>query len=169
MTIELAPCPWCQKVPLLADAYVDPPRAICVTEACPMLGIALTVDRWNTRAPSPQDQRDDFGKLMSAIAAIDPDEDWRDASPGDLNEEYAPWEALNRIGAALSPQATRDSDSVVEALADLLDLAEDYECRIDDEWGSGRSLKQIEKDGHLPKAIVNARAAIARAEKGGRK
>lgn len=49
---------------------------------------------------------------------------------------------------------------LLEALIDLLQLAEEYEEQIEGEWGSGRSLAAIEAAGHLAPAFLKARVAI---------
>ena len=42
-------------------------------------------------------------------------------------------------------------------LAECISLMQEYEMKIEGEWGSGRSLIEIESAGHLPDAIINAR------------
>ena len=52
---------------------------------------------------------------------------------------------------------------LLEALIKALTLLEEYEVKIDSEWGSGRTLQQIDDAGRLPEEIVDARKAIAKA------
>ena len=52
---------------------------------------------------------------------------------------------------------------LLEALEEALLKMESDEERIEGEWGSCRSLEQLEKDGDLDDAILKARAVIAKA------
>lgn len=52
---------------------------------------------------------------------------------------------------------------LLEALEEALLKMESDEERIEGEWGSCRSLEQLEKDGELDDAILKARAIIAKA------
>jgi len=56
-----------------------------------------------------------------------------------------------------------ETELLVAAVA-ALDLLEGYEETVEGEWGGGRSLEEIERDGDLPKEIVDLRAAIAKAK-----
>lgn len=50
--------------------------------------------------------------------------------------------------------------NIRDVLRDLLVLAERDEVQIDGEWGRCRSIEQIEADGDLPEAIIQARNAL---------
>ena len=53
---------------------------------------------------------------------------------------------------------------LLEAAKAALELLKIYESRIEGEWGDGRSLEEIERDGDLPAESLNLRTAIAKAE-----
>jgi len=53
---------------------------------------------------------------------------------------------------------------ILAAFKALLELAESHEEQIESEWGSCRSLEQMETDGTLSPAIAPARVAIAALE-----
>jgi len=57
-------------------------------------------------------------------------------------------------------------DQLLTDLETALKQLEEWEVAIDAEWGSGRSIEELEKDGVLSDATISARAAIA-ACKGG--
>lgn len=50
------------------------------------------------------------------------------------------------------------------ALEKSLKLLEEYEVKIDGEWGTGASLQRLDAEGRLPIEILEARAAIAKAK-----
>jgi hypothetical protein len=53
---------------------------------------------------------------------------------------------------------------LLEALKEACEQMESDAIQIDGEWGNCREIKELERDGDLPNALVTARAAIARAE-----
>ena len=55
---------------------------------------------------------------------------------------------------------------LLEALQGALNLLEEYEVKIEGEWGICRNIAKIEADGDLPTEITKARAAIAKATRG---
>jgi len=75
---------------------------------------------------------------------------------------------LNALHAAIVTQhATQaQADDMLNALVNLLKLAEEHQVSIEDEFGTGRTLLEIENAGELRSEIIAARAAIA-AQKGG--
>ncbi len=51
--------------------------------------------------------------------------------------------------------------SLLNGLKDLLEYAEVLEQNAENEWGSNRTLDQMEEAGHLAKEIITARKLIA--------
>jgi hypothetical protein len=56
-------------------------------------------------------------------------------------------------------------ETLKTALTNLLHLAEQDEIQIEEEWGDGMTLEEMEAAGELAKEIVLARAVLAAEEK----
>lgn len=56
-------------------------------------------------------------------------------------------------------------EALETALTNLLHLAEQDEIQIEEEWGDGTTLEEMEAAGELAKEIVLARAVLAAEEK----
>jgi hypothetical protein len=57
------------------------------------------------------------------------------------------------------------SDQLLSAAKAALALLIQYEEKIEGEWGSGRSIRQLRADGLLSKELVELEAAIADRER----
>ena len=65
----------------------------------------------------------------------------------------------NAILASTAPE-------LYDALENALQKMEQMEEQIEGEWGMGKSLERLEKDGELSEEILQARAALAKARGG---
>jgi hypothetical protein len=67
-------------------------------------------------------------------------------------------------GDLLHQELVAAAPELYEALKSALELLEHNAVDIDGEWGSGRSLEQIELDGDLNEEIIKAREALTKAK-----
>lgn len=86
-----------------------------------------------------------------------------------LDRAWIHW--INQVDGSEADLRAEDIASLLQQRADLLEalkgslkLLEEHTVTIEHEYSSYRSLLEIESDGDLPIEIVNARAAIAKAE-----
>ena len=85
--------------------------------------------------------------LKAKLEKVTNDAEWRLHRNTDLDNALA--------------KAEVDKDRLAECLRKLLNWAEGAEEQIEGEWGSLRSLEELEIDGELSTEIVEARAALA--------
>lgn len=52
-------------------------------------------------------------------------------------------------------------EALTALLREALEELEQYELKVEGEWGSCRSIEQLEADGHLPPIILKLRAALS--------
>lgn len=73
-------------------------------------------------------------------------------------------EALTEANARHIVHCVNNHERLVEALRNALLAMEEYEEKIEGEWGASRDLEDIERDGDLSKEIIEARALLAELE-----
>lgn len=70
---------------------------------------------------------------------------------------------INFDGVISTVAMFKAAPDLYKALEDLVRGAEMDKEQIDSEWGSGRTIEEIEADGDLSKRIINARTVLAKA------
>lgn len=82
-----------------------------------------------------------------------------DAAYAALDVVYSQDDLRKDLGEARAAIA-----ELTEAAKAARGLLEEWEVKIDGEWGLGRDLDEIERDGDLSEELVNLRAALAKAQ-----
>ncbi|XJC79899.1 hypothetical protein ACHFCA_35000 (plasmid) [Delftia tsuruhatensis] len=149
----------------IIDMAVEPLGIDCDRMPYGVIVFARTILSRYSAAPVAAQEQPDLIRFDYVNADGQPDS--KMITHDEMRERYAV-ATRHSYGQAQQPVSGADgSKSVVDTLADLLKLAEEYQVKVESEWGAARSLKKIEEDGDLPIEIVNARAALAQQPAGG--
>lgn len=74
---------------------------------------------------------------------------------------------IHTVAADLIESQAKAVEEMLKALACALELMENDELQIEGEWGLGRSLEELEREGELAPEIIRVRKILASHSKGG--